>query len=587
MTDLQAPFLPGSQSQEKLIEKQVAAIEPTKEEIEKLIEDTRDLLDEARQMALGHLVYEVLDHASASISHPDTAFWAVYNVYKHKSHEQWVEEATSLWSKVKQWAEENRTKVIILVLGLGISAFYAKAMAQCMLGAAASFCSWSQRQAFPVRFCGFVALMSVRLIVSTLVPPTSPGFGIIIQAATPVEQKWTAMPCFLLASAVAGACPYVLDTIAWLFTDKDFQFTMLAKEFAEHYPLTCWTGPGMRAAFISVYRAGVPVPDDASKHRKLKYGKLGSSLAVIVAHVAPFMGAQTTIMQRFFLPNPFDTILSQPVGMAEDLVSMAMAEAVSNPVLASATLTMLIVSFNLARGLIFTGDLDHNVEEFRKTVVAFFEWLRKTVAEWVEWFQDKDETRRGSDSRLPEGAPEQDSTSCGTPLPSVSTAAPSSFEQPLPSVASAGLGDNEMEAQQVPAANTERDSGSPVGAGSPASTVSSPARHRASNTAQLEPEVRPQDTAALLSAGVNVIIAVVFALLVTVCASVKAAFLVVAAQLIIQMFAVPVVIGLFIPDETPREEALPSPDAASAVPADASSPLVTDAGDSNVPGEPP
>merc|ERR1719433_2383801 len=89
-------------------------------------------------------------------------------------------------------------------------------------------------------------------------------------------------------------------------------------------------------------------------------GKLGAAFAVVVAHVVPFMGAQTTIMQRYFLPHPADTIVSQPFGMTEDLVSMAMAEAVSNPVLASFSLTALIVFFNLARGLIFSGRHLHN-----------------------------------------------------------------------------------------------------------------------------------------------------------------------------------------------------------------------------------
>merc|ERR1719383_491301 len=67
------------------------------------------------------------------------------------------------------------------------------------------------------------------------------------------------------------------------------------------------------------------------------------------------LGAQTAIMQRYFLPHPLDTIASQPFGMTEDLVSMALAEAMSNPVLASWSLTVLIVFFNLACGLIFSG----------------------------------------------------------------------------------------------------------------------------------------------------------------------------------------------------------------------------------------
>merc|ERR1719189_547743 len=125
----------------------------------------------------------------------------------------------------------------------------------------------------------------------------------------------------------------------------------------------------MREAFDHVYQSGCG--DDAkSETVKLKYGKLGASVAVIVGHAAPFMGAQTTIMQRFFLPHPLDTIVSQPFGMTEDLVSMAMAEATSNPVLASASLTILIVSFNLACGLIFTGHAahdNHTDEETKKS----------------------------------------------------------------------------------------------------------------------------------------------------------------------------------------------------------------------------
>lgn len=81
---------------------------------------------------------------------------------------------------------------------------------------------------------------------------------------------------------------------------------------------------------------------------------MGAALAVIFAHAAPFMGAQTTIMQRYFLPHPLDTIISQPFGMSEDLISMGMAEASSNPVLASVSLTVLIVGFNLAQFVLFS-----------------------------------------------------------------------------------------------------------------------------------------------------------------------------------------------------------------------------------------
>merc|ERR1712194_782035 len=70
------------------------------------------------------------------------------------------------------------------------------------------------------------------------------------------------------------------------------------------------------------------------------------------------MGAQTSIMQRYFLPHPLDTIISQPFGMSEDLFSMAMAEATSDPILASASLTLLMFLFNFAQFAVFSAGSD-------------------------------------------------------------------------------------------------------------------------------------------------------------------------------------------------------------------------------------
>lgn len=187
------------------------------------------------------------------------------------------------------------------------------------------------------RFCLFVLLMIFRLVVSTLVPPTSPAFGIILQAATPNDDKWTAMPFFLLASTVAGAVPYLMDKILEVMSGKDFRFSEFMHDFTGVWPLTCWTKPAMEKVFCG---AGG--------------GRLGASTTVIFAHAAPFMGAQTTMMQRYFLPHPLDTIISQPFGMSEDLISMAIAEAGSNPALASYSLTALICSFNFAQFFIFS-----------------------------------------------------------------------------------------------------------------------------------------------------------------------------------------------------------------------------------------
>jgi len=228
-----------------------------------------------------------------------------------------------------------------MVVGLGGTAYKATTIGLLMTDNAQSFIDWGHSTTTINRFLGFVGLMTARLAISTLVPPTSPGFGIILQAATPDSEKWTAMPFFLAASTIAGAAPYLLDKVLQVCFREDFLFTLSAKRFVDTWPLTCWTGPTMNKVF------------QASGG-----GKMGASLAVIVAHAAPFMGAQTSIMQRYFLPHPLDTIISQPFGMSEDLFSMAMAEATSDPILASASLTLLMFLFNFAQFAVFSAGSD-------------------------------------------------------------------------------------------------------------------------------------------------------------------------------------------------------------------------------------
>jgi len=182
------------------------------------------------------------------------------------------------------------------------------------------------------------------------------------------------------------------------------------------------------------------------------------------------MGAQTTIMQRFFLPHPLDTIVSQPFGMTEDLVSMAMAEATSDPVLASASLTALIVSFNLARGLIFTGHSDHDDHTDEH---PFMEDVKKD-----QWISNS----------------------------TASTEAPMSAQPSLEYLASTG----EFASEKV--------------------------MHKQEG----------RDYAALSSACLSALVGVVIGFVVAGSLSIRAAFLVVVVQMMVQLLAVPVAMGRFI-----------------------------------------
>lgn len=307
-------------------------------------ESVRNKMSEDGEMAFPSLCSQALRHASEGITHLPSKAFAFASMILSVNSQDWIDlrrNAGHVVEDLKTWLTANYIKAICMFLGLGITVYKAKTICLFMTDQAQYFIAWGRLATPPQRFLGFVMLMVVRLCVSTLVPPTSPAFGIIIQAATPETEKWTAMPFFLAASTVAGALPYLLDKVLQCLSGHDFLFTRLAKHFVESWPLTCWTSPTMTKVFFSV--GG---------------GKLGAALAVIFAHAAPFMGAQTTIMQRYFLPHPLDTIISQPFGMSEDLISMGMAEATSNPVLASVSLTMLIAGLNLAQFVAFSSCKD-------------------------------------------------------------------------------------------------------------------------------------------------------------------------------------------------------------------------------------
>jgi hypothetical protein len=193
-----------------------------------------------------------------------------------------------------------------------------------------NYIHWSQAQNVLMVFLGFIGVMASRLYISTVLPPTSPIFAALVALATPEGQHWITMPLFLLASTIVGALPTLFDKMIMLVTRQDFVYSNAAKRFSEYWPLTCWTVPTMMAVF-----------------KQFGGGKVGASVAVVFAHAAPFMGAQTTQLQRCFLPSPWDTIFSQPFGMSEDLLTIALVSALSDPFFSSLSLTILMVGFNV------------------------------------------------------------------------------------------------------------------------------------------------------------------------------------------------------------------------------------------------
>merc|ERR1712232_1215068 len=144
-----------------------------------------------------------------------------------------------LWEDFTGWLSENKINAALMFIGFAVALAESKKLKTLIMDQSAAFVDLGQSMTEDWQlFLLFVVLMCVRLVVSTLVPPTSPAFAAILGLATPDDKKHLTMPFFLGASTVAGAIPWTLDKLLQNISCRgDLLFTTFMYKFASCWPL--------------------------------------------------------------------------------------------------------------------------------------------------------------------------------------------------------------------------------------------------------------------------------------------------------------------------------------------------------------
>jgi len=168
--------------------------------------------------------------------------------------------------------------------------------------------------------------MAFRLVISNLLPFTSPAFAYLIAMSQPAGQEWKGTFFLILCSVPAGAIVPFLDwflyhTISSKFPnagdpkdkanidrfDNHFLATRFLSFITDHLPFSFWVRPYfMEPAFKAAQSAGVDP-------------KGAASAAVLAGHFMIWAGPPTTMYQRMFVPDWWTCIIIQPLGLFEDV----------------------------------------------------------------------------------------------------------------------------------------------------------------------------------------------------------------------------------------------------------------------------
>lgn len=163
-------------------------------------------------------------------------------------------------------------------------------------------------------------MMCARMLISNILPFTSPVFAYLVTKSMPPGMAWAATFYLLLGSIPAGLILPALDTVLYHTEGKQaesadpdagmkyrFLGTARMAQLTDWLPFSFWVRPlFMEPVFKAARRAG---KDDATC----------ASAAVLAGHFMIWAGPATTMCQRLFVPDLVTCALIQPLGLMEDV----------------------------------------------------------------------------------------------------------------------------------------------------------------------------------------------------------------------------------------------------------------------------
>lgn len=297
-----------------------------REELRGRIKKCRDELWEkdGKSVFWAQIAEPMTVHGSHLIYAPDTAFMGcgsgMASCLGKTSSTGLLSPASILNNIKKHWIFLT---VVVLIIAV-FKAFDLTDQVRC--GMQNLFFDWAAYNVTATAFWRFVSisvLMSLRLLVSNVLPFTSPAFAYLVAKSLPPAQGWQGSFYLLACSMPAGAIVPLMDLILSHvhphakktqgqpeydeYVESHFQFTNLMCWITDYLPFSFWVRPMlMEPVFAQV------------EQQELK-PEACASAALLAGHFMIWSGAPTSMYQRKFVPDWLTCIVIQPLGLFEDV----------------------------------------------------------------------------------------------------------------------------------------------------------------------------------------------------------------------------------------------------------------------------
>jgi hypothetical protein len=369
--------------------------EEDQEDIRLSIKRCRDRLFEERgicacskSILLDNILQPILAHGSHLIYAPDDFLFTLYGHYnKCKANgERMLKWPT--YAHIKGFMLRNIYFIIVVVVC--ISLFFAF-QTQVICFIETYFLGWAAYNrdlgadfgGHLMRFGNITVLMVIRLLVSNVLPPTSPAFAYLIGRSQAPGQGWAGTLYLLVCSMPAGMIVPSCDKLVFSFLsqkqksdiDNHFLATNFLSRITDYLPFSFWVRPLMEQAFRVAHKVGEAADHDAA------------AAAVLGGHFMIWSGPATTMHQRKFVPDWWTCIFIQPLGLMED-VAIVLAtwagESASSQRSAEISLYFFMLLMNGVRANVVNKDLitrrdGHSARYARHRFAALMKKFRNAV----------------------------------------------------------------------------------------------------------------------------------------------------------------------------------------------------------------
>lgn len=230
-----------------------------------------------------YMLKPILRHTSHLIYAPEDAvrqlllFLGSVNPFEDGIGETW----SRIWGFFKRKARDPFFWVFAMFVAIGIAMFVTKGTSiKCLLqDVFMGWAEWNRAATIPVRFISICVMMILRLLVSNVLPFTSPAFAYLIAKSQPDNLEWQGTFYLLVCSMPAGLVIPIMDYVFSLcFKPEDsednsyrFRATECMSRLTDYLPFSFWVRPYfMEPAFFAVIEAQQQ-RDERLRQEKIKF----------------------------------------------------------------------------------------------------------------------------------------------------------------------------------------------------------------------------------------------------------------------------------------------------------------------------